>query len=232
MPEHDNSETARAACRQFDLHLPAYLEGEDKPQVVTHARQCPFCGVVLADLELILSQGREMLLEEPPATLWANIRATLAAEGIFREPASAWHLWFPSLGTARHLAPVGALACLVIFSAALLGPPGAFGPNAISDSSSAGERTIAASALYASEDTDLVRTIGDMEKIYQARETSFEPAVKATYQKSLECLNASIRECLNHCRREPTNTLAREYLVAAYTQKAQVLASALEFDAR
>jgi len=32
--------------------------------------------------------------------------------------------------------------------------------------------------------------------------------------------------------RDPNNTLAREYLVSAYEQKAQVLSTALEYDSQ
>jgi len=56
--------------------------------------------------------------------------------------------------------------------------------------------------------------------------------VKATYRKGLESLDASIEECRASVEREPGDTLARQYLVAAYTQKAEVLATALQFDVR
>jgi hypothetical protein len=46
----------------------------------------------------------------------------------------------------------------------------------------------------------------------------------------LNSLDASIRECNDSLQREPGNSLAHEYLLAAYSQKAEVLSSALEID--
>ena len=108
-------------CRQFEIDLAAYLEGEPLPEIARHAEACPFCSVVLTDLELLRSESRSLPLEEPPARVWANVRAQLAAEGVIREQVS-WRRWF-SLGNLQHAAaPLGALACLAIFGAVLLVP--------------------------------------------------------------------------------------------------------------
>ena len=58
------------------------------------------------------------------------------------------------------------------------------------------------------------------------------PDLKATYDKSLVSLDHSIEECLDSLQNEPRNALAHEYLLTAYTRKAEVLSSALEFDGR
>jgi hypothetical protein len=69
-----------------------------------------------------------------------------------------------------------------------------------------------------------------MELAYQAREGSLEPTLKATYNRSLETLDATILECIRQCKRDPGNALARQFLMHAYQSKAEVLASALEFN--
>ena len=46
-----------AACRLFEAGLGAYLEGESRPQVLAHAGECRFCGVVLSDLRLPEGDG-------------------------------------------------------------------------------------------------------------------------------------------------------------------------------
>jgi len=69
-----------------------------------------------------------------------------------------------------------------------------------------------------------------LEEAFRAREGSFAPDVKATYENSLNSLDASIRECGDSLQREPGNSLAHEYLLAAYSQKAEVLSSALELN--
>src|SRR5690348_5895106 len=94
------------ACSQFDHVVAGYLEGEDRPFVPTHAQECPVCRAILADLEQILLAGRELQLEEPPARVWANIRATLAEQGAFRRPLSGWQRWFEYPALLPQLAPV------------------------------------------------------------------------------------------------------------------------------
>lgn len=223
---------ARTLCRQFDQELRAYLEGEDRPEVLAHARQCPYCGVLLADVEQIRFAGHHLPLEEPPARVWANIRARLEAEGIMREQVPAWHHWLPGLGFLPHSAPVGALACLALLGLALLVSPRNFQAPGSAEWSPMSGKTTAAAAVVPGLDNELTRILADMESAYRARESYLEPALKDTYRKSLKSLDASIAESLQQCQREPGNVLAREYLVGAYKSKAEVLASALEFVGR
>jgi len=221
-----------AACYQFDLELAAYLEGEAKPHVEDHARQCARCAATLADIQQIVALSRQLPAVEPPAAIWANLRAALETEGIIHEPASFLERWLGQLRLAPHPIPLGALGCLAILATLLMGTP------AIPDRGETAEGPVTLSALnsvpvqLASLDSDLFRTIRELENSYSSRARSLDPSVKDTYEKSLGSLNSSIRECRDSLRREPANALAREFLFAAYTQKAEVLASALEFDVR
>jgi hypothetical protein len=222
----------REACRQFDRDLPAYLEGEEIPAVPNHAKECPFCAVVLADLEQIRFATHHLPQEEPPARLWANIRANLEAEGIICEQIPAWQRWLPRPVFFPRSAPLGALAALALFSVTLLLPPR--GINQADQPGAPGPaiKTTEASVVSMGLDENLVRTLSEMEKTYQAQEDLLEPTIKDSYRKSLHSLDTSIEECLRHCQKEPGNTLARQYLVRAYQTKAEVLASALEFSGR
>jgi hypothetical protein len=86
--------------------------------------------------------------------------------------------------------------------------------------------------LPSGEDGALARVVSDLESNYRANEASMAPDLKATYEKSLVSLDGSIRECLDSLQHEPRNTLAHDYLLTAYTRKAEVLSSALEFEGR
>ena len=223
-----------AGCRRFEMELAAYLEGENLPAVYAHAQECPFCGAILADLEAIRLASRQISLEEPPARVWSNIRAQLASEEIFRQPARGWRRWLQFSGLLLHPAPVAALAGLVVFGAFLLLYPGVF-QKKVTPLHSPVAQTVnlaATSPALSAEDADVARTVGEMEKSYRASEKRLDPAVKVVYQKGLESLDSSIDECRASVQREPTNDLAHEYLLTAYAQKAEVLASALEFEAR
>jgi len=85
-----------------------------------------------------------------------------------------------------------------------------------------------ATALPGGEDGALARVVSDLESSFRANEASMAPDLKATYEKSLVSLDGSIQECLVSLRQEPRNMLAHDYLLAAYTRKAEVLSSALE----
>jgi hypothetical protein len=78
----------------------------------------------------------------------------------------------------------------------------------------------------------LAHVVSDLEVNFRANEASMTPELKATYDKSLVSLDTSIRECLDSLHDEPRNTLAQDYLLTAYTRKAEVLSSALEFEGR
>ena len=83
--KEDPSQTIRPACREFELELSAYLEGEARPEVARHAESCSFCSALLSDLVLIRTTAGSLPQVDPPARLWANVRATLEAEGVLRE---------------------------------------------------------------------------------------------------------------------------------------------------
>ena len=206
-------EPSRTPCYQFDLELPGYLEGEPHPAVASHAQECSACGGILADLELIRSGAHTALLEDPPARLWANVRATLESEGIFREPAPSWLRWIPQVGLMRFAPAFTALSCMVLFSVLLLGPSRTVSPVPAVPPNMAFEQTV-----------------NDMEASYRSREKFLDPTVQASYRKGLQSLDDSIRESKASVKQAPGNTLAREYLASAYEQKAAVLSAALEYD--
>ena len=185
---------------------------------------------MLADMRQIMTLTRQLPALEPPVTIWAHVRAALQTEGVIHEPVGFFGRWLGQFRLAPNPVPLGALGCLVILAALLMST--ATVPKQGGTPAGGGTLTAMNSmpALPASSDGDLFRTIQDLETSYNSRAQSLDPGVKDTYEKSLGSLNSSIRECLECLRREPANALAREFLQAAYTQKAEVLASALELD--
>jgi predicted nucleic acid-binding protein len=220
------------ACWRFEDELEAYMEGEARPFIVSHSQDCAPCGALLADLQSIRQAARDLPREEPSRVVWANVRARLEAEGAFRTPVSAWRqllAWriFP------HAIPLGVLATLVILGSVLTLPSTNMQRWGGADEM-AGSPAVAqvASAIPAGEDGNLARVVSDLEVNFRSNEASMAPDLKATYEKSLVSLDGSIRECLDSLQHEPRNTLAHDYLLTAYTKKAEVLSSALEFEGR
>lgn len=205
-----------AGCRRFDLQLQTYLEGEERPEVTAHAAECAFCAVVLADVLAVREASSALGPEEPPARVWANVRAQLAAEGLIRsrrQPQWAWVDWLLRPVPAAGLAALVLLAFLSLRGRGYLHlhPQNATMPIA--------------SQI---QDPQLESSVAGMEQLFRSQSAALEPSVRLAYEKSLDTLNLEIQECRSSLEREPSNGLAREYLASAYHQKARVLASALE----
>jgi hypothetical protein len=229
MTQQDFQPTAE--CRRFDAELMAYLEGEIRPFVTAHVRECAFCAVLLADLEQVRFAARQFPLQEPSPAVWANVHARLDGEGFFRPRARGWD-WLGTLRALANPAPVGALACLAILGAWLITSPSSLEqPVFTASAPSVAEAAVAAPTSPTAE-SELARTVDSLEAAYKANERFLAPETRATYQKGLTSLDTSIRECKDSLRNEPANTLAHDYLLSAYTQKAEVIASALEFQGR
>jgi len=219
-----------AECDRFELELDAYMDGEIRPSVPAHLRECVFCKVVFEDLTALRSAARELPLEEPSPVVWANIRAQLSREGAFAEKAGVWS-WFWQLDFLRRPVPVAAFACMLALGCWLTAPQNNPQPKTTASlPTSAGEPTVVRSMAFLAGGEGLEKAIRELEKAFKAREATLAPDVKATYENSLSSLDASIRECNDSLQREPGNSLAHEYLFAAYSQKAEVLSSALEID--
>lgn len=216
---------AGSSCLAFEAELASYLDGEERPQLLAHARQCDFCRCVLADLQQIRMLSSEIELQDPPAAVWTRVRATLVAEGVIKTQPGFWKRW----SVLRAPLPVGALAAAAIAAIVLIKSPGR-----LFQTHAPAARTIHAMAIQEymppADFAQLKRTIQQLQVAYNANESLLEPSTKETYRKSLASLNDEIQECEVSIQQDPQNGLARQYLSTAYTQKAQLLQSALEFD--
>jgi len=229
MTERDFQPTP--GCAQFDRELMDYLEGEARPFVSTHARECAFCSVLLADLEQLRFSARQLPLQEPSPSVWANLHARLEQEGLIRPRVRGWD-WLESLRALARPAPLGALASLAILGAMFIASPIALQvPESAASVSTAPQAAVVASASFA-DDRELARMTQDLEATFRANEGLLAPETRDTYEKGLTSLDDSIRECKDSLRQKPDNTLAQDYLLTAYTRKAEILTTALEFQGR
>lgn len=225
--------SGNSGCQEFDANLAAFLDGEENTHVRKHAEQCSSCRSLLSDLELIRSAARDLPLESPSPRVWSNIRASLAQEGFFHEHQSFWRKWIAQVSLVTSAAPVAALAFALILAVILIfrgdvQRNGSLSPAPASVTASASVVPVGLTGVQA----NLVRTVQEMEENYRTRESLLDPSAKHTYQRGLASLNNSIQECLDSLQKQPNNMLAREYLMHAYAQKAEVLASALEYGGR
>lgn len=202
------------ACLRFDAALADYLEGDSRSEVSAHAAECAFCGTLLADLELIRSAAEALeTAAEPPERLWAKVRKGLLAEGTIRARRRrwAWPAW------VLQPMPAAALAGLVLVGCLSLGR--------WFNSSGA---PVSPSVISMAVDPGVQESVQEMEGVFRARTSSLDPVITAALRKDLDSLDSEIRECVASLKSRPGDGLARDYLAAAYTEKAQILASALD----
>ncbi len=214
-------------CRRFDAELAAYLEGEAGTRVEAHAAQCGACQLLLGQLKLIRDGARQLPEESPGPGMWIALRARLLADGVIRKrpPRS----WLEKLPLPARWVPAGAFA--VVALAVLAGVIVSF-PHRQKPPVRVAESSARVAANYATEEVSLERTVNQMERSYRSRKNTFDPAVRNDYQKGLASLDDCIQQCQATLRRSPENSLARQYLMTAYAQKATILASALEYQGR
>src|SRR5258708_2989116 len=104
-------------CVQFQKILLEVFEGGRTAEQESHLKSCPMCSGLVADLDLIAREARQLQeVAEPSQRVWNSIEIALRQEGVIRDPRLG-----PSLVPARPrrssmawLAPVAALV-LVAF---------------------------------------------------------------------------------------------------------------------
>src|ERR1700690_32373 len=99
-------------CADFQEVLPEVIEGGRTAEQESHLKSCPMCSGLVADLDLIASEARQLQdVAEPNPRVWNSIEIALRQEGIIRDP----HLWIslvpsvPRRWNMAWLAPVAAV---------------------------------------------------------------------------------------------------------------------------
>jgi hypothetical protein len=216
-------------CQRFNAELPLYLEGESGTRVERHAAQCGACRAQLNELRAIQAMARQLPEDSPSPAMWEHLHDMLASEGLIRSRRRAWLTWLEQLTLPGRLIPASVIAVLAVIGLLIItSSHPRNGRVNIAETSSAPS----AKANYAVEEASVERTVTQMDRAYQSQLGSLDPAVREDYQRGIESLNHSIRECSETLQQAPENSLAREYLMQAYAQKAALLASALEYQGR
>ena len=206
-------------CQEFEAVLEQAGEQPMPAEASAHLAECGSCRSMAADLETITMMARELSVpdEEPPARVWAQLRAQLESEGIIRTPefqaaAEQKAGWFAGvLAWMRRPALVATYAALMVLAAGL-----AWQHFANVD------EPFPSSAVNTQNNLNKLeaQTMGDLQTI--------DPEANAALRRDLEIVNDFIAVCEKAVREEPKDETARQYLYGAYQQKSQLLAAATE----
>jgi hypothetical protein len=194
----------------------------------------------------------------PPDRIWISLRAQLEEEGIIRTPADAIPVetasWWQSVSAFfgnRALATgmVGILlAAAVVFQlrrdrAGTEVPPVqtakvqtvvAPGKKTVAEPTAAAQTVTAQSVaqsvppLPSGEFDRTARDLDDQEPVATGMLLTSSSPIDASLRDNLKKVNEFIAECERHLKEQPQDQLTREYLSAAYQQKAELLSAMIE----
>jgi len=191
-----------------------------------HLSDCAACSALLADFERIVAAAHELPAEvEPPNRVWVALRAQLEAEKIIREPAevfiptdhTAWWHRFGQRFQLRMIATAAVAALVLVVGYTRIGMKS--GP--VSDAPPAMVEPLAQTgASLEQEELSLPQA--------QQASLSSDSQVDQSLRENLATLNAFIKECRKRLQEDPHDQVARDYLSAAYQQKAEILAVMME----
>jgi hypothetical protein len=213
-------------CAEFQEFLPEGFEGGRTVEQESHLRSCPMCSGLVADLELITREARQLQeTAEPSLRVWNYIEITLRQEGIICEP----HLGpalvpaSPQRWNMAWLAPVAALV-LVAFGIVVY-------QRGSSDSRLAAHLDTTAPSLVAIAPTspkpsNLNNNNEDDQLL--AAVASRSPAMQAQYASNLQNVNAYIKDAEESAQADPNDEEAQQIVMDAYEQRATVYEMALD----
>lgn len=212
-------------CDKFWEFSERWMDGERRPEAVSHAASCVRCKTLIGELESIHGAGAAlgMAAEEPPARVWLAIRAKLEKEGLIRPRRSGWRERFAAFNAFRP-ALAGAYLSLVIAGAVVLGWQ-ANTNNRLQDQA---EWLIHTQATMASVEAGF----STAETTSLSATQTDNPDVTATLNKNLAIVDNMISMCEKSVREDPQNEMTRDYLYTAYLQKADLLATMADSEGR
>ena len=207
-------------CVEFQEILPDVIDGSRNSEQEAHLKSCPVCSSLVADLNLISREARQLQeFAEPSPRVWNAIELALRREGLIREPQRGPALVPP---VARRwsfgwLAPVAAVALIafgvfVYQRGARVPPPIAQAPAPIPAAVTSKNLT-----NPSSEDQQLLEAVA-----------SRSPAVQAEYATNLQNVNAYIRDAEESAQADPNDEQAQQVVMDAYGQRATVYEMALD----
>ncbi|MEN6561538.1 MAG: zf-HC2 domain-containing protein [Acidobacteriota bacterium] len=222
-------------CRKAMKDISRLVDGElperERARLERHLAACPGCRELEADLRKIVAGAARLGAPEPSGRVWASIRADLAGrpaeaaagrKRAFRRPAPG--AWLP----AFRYAGVAAAAVVLVAAGIVAGRRVGRGPAA--PGPEARERYTLAKLDEA--ERHYQQAITSLSEAFAAQKGVLAPEVAEVFDRNLSVIDATIQACRRAVSEEPDDLDARNYLMAAYTQKITVLDDALDLQRR
>jgi hypothetical protein len=239
-----------------DVELVLEQEGlEPLPEEArAHLVECRDCRNYIADLTSVVDAAKKLPQEiTPPDRIWISLRAQLEEEGIIRTPADvipaeppSWWQSINAFFSNRVLATamVGILiAAAAVFQirsdrATRVDPPvrtaavkplvPATKPSVAKAADTAATVTPSTTPQPSGEFDRTARDLNDQEPVATGMLLTSSSPIDVSLRDNLKKVNEFIAECERHLKEQPQDELTREYLSAAYQQKAELLSAMIE----
>ena len=212
-------------CTEFQEILPEVFESGRTAEQESHLKSCSACSGLVADLDLIAREARQLQeVGEPNPRVWNSIEIALRQEGIIHEPQPRPSL-LPPVRRRWNLAWLAPVAAVVLLGFGIVVyQRGSGGPQRVAQSLPAPSGQVAKPpsaknlpTVNKNEDDQLLAAVA-----------SRSPAMQEQYASNLQNVNAYIRDAEESAQADPSDEEAQQIVMDAYEQRAAVYEMALD----
>ncbi|HEX8561114.1 MAG TPA: zf-HC2 domain-containing protein [Pyrinomonadaceae bacterium] len=225
-------------CEKCQELLSDFLDGAlghaEHAAVGAHIAGCDACSTAREDFHSIIAVAREargqLFAPADERALWLRVRETVEAEGLLpARAASAEGFWSRLFGMRWELSLpqlAAGVACLVVAVAAAtafavrgVGPAAAERPDR-----SAGVRRAVSDEFYPRAYIESHQaSLNYWEQRVRARKASWNPRMRASFDRSVHVLDQTVSDSLDDLRQNPHDEVAEEMLNSAMRDKIELL---------
>jgi anti-sigma factor RsiW len=227
-------------CEKCQELLSDYLDGtlghSEHAAVGAHVAGCDACAAAREDFHAIIAVARESRgqLFAPPdeRALWLRVRNMVEAESLPARAASAAPaaagLWSRLLGRRWELSlpqlAAGVAALVVAVSSATVFAVRYSAPEGRADRGAAAARRVVSDELYPRTYLEShAANLQYLEQRVQARKASWNPRMRASFDRSVYVLDQTVSDSLDDLRQNPHDEVAEEMLNSALRDKIELL---------
>jgi len=210
------------------------LSGRENARLERHLAACGECRALREDLRKIVAGAAGLGSPEPSDRVWRNVRARLeagtarpAAEGAPLDRRPLFGFGIPAV----RYAGAAALALALIAAGVVVGSRLGREYAPVSAAAAKGGEAYTLAKLDEAEGhyQQAIKALGEA---FAAGKGTLLPEVVELFDRNLAVIDATIQACRVAVRTEPDDLEARNYLLAAYTNKITLLNAALDLQRR
>jgi hypothetical protein len=222
-------------CKDVELVLEQEglepLPGEAR----AHLAECRECRNYIADLTSLVDAAKKLPPEiTPPDRVWISLRAQLEEEGLIRTPAEIVPVgpasWWQSVSAffSNRVLATAMVGILIVAAAVFQIRSDRSTPPRESLKSLQSPPVHEVQEAPSGEFAGTAQALNDQEPVATGMLLASTSPIDASLRDNLKKVNEFIADCERHLKEQPQDELTREYLSAAYQQKAELLSAMIE----